>query len=55
MKVEKYVPWDASGGSVSRASPFSTKTLKNGQHVLSVRIVEGGESHVMHASFSIDN
>ena len=55
IKVEKYAPWDASGGSASRASPFKTKNLDNGQHVLSVRIVEGGQSHVMHASFSIDN
>ena len=55
IQIENNLPWDAFGGSKSRATPFRTRNMENGQYIISAKVIENGSSYVVHASFEVDN
>jgi len=55
LKIDWRAPWDVKGGSARRATPFDTRQLPNGRHVLSAEIVDSATPRVVHASFTVAN
>lgn len=55
-RVETAAPFDFKGGTVSAANAFDTKTVSEGQHVISAKLFfSDGTVKVVSAAFTVDN
>ena len=55
-QVENNPPYDFAGGTASKADPFKTTALSDGQHTITAAIdLANGGTQVLHATFTVRN